>query len=151
MKVMPLTQGMVAVIDDDDFELISHYKWYAAKTVAGWKATTNVNGKTVLMHRLIMGVNDPKVVVDHKHHNTLDNRKENLRVCTHLENNRNRRKSKGRKYKGVFPHWNRWRAGIRINKKLLWLGVFSTQPEAARAYDTAALKHFGEFALTNFK
>ena len=107
------------------------------------------------MHRFIMGVEDSKVHIDHINHDTLDNRKSNLRLCTHAENGRNRKIQKGgsSKYKGVCKRRNNmvkaFEASIKFNYKRIHLGTFATELEAAIAYNKAALHYFGEFALLN--
>ena len=91
MKKIKLTQGKFALVDDEDFERVSQYKWTAEKCSKSenyYARNRTINAK---MHRLIMGVCKSKLVVDHVNHRTLDNRKENLRVCTQKENLRNRK------------------------------------------------------------
>jgi ribosomal protein L19E len=109
------------------------------------------------MHRLIMGVTDPKNIIDHKDCDGLNNQKSNLRRCTQGQNQANRPKrsySIG-KYKGIAlaptKRKVRWRAQIKNIGKVLGLGYFDTQEEAAMAYDKAALEIHGEFANLNFK
>lgn len=95
----------------------------------------------------------PGVIVDHANHNTLDNRRSNLRICTYQENNMNaqKRQNTSSQYKGV--RWNqknrRWYAGIKFNKKDIHLGTFKDEIEAARAYNASALMLFGPFAVLN--
>ena len=89
--------------------------------------------------------------VDHINHNTLDNRRCNLRLATHGQNMANSRPNKGRKYKGVWQIMGKyWVAFIGKNKKQIYLGSFSTPKLAAKAYDEAARKKFGEYACLNF-
>lgn len=101
------------------------------------------------MHRLILDA--PKgMQVDHINGNGLNNRRENIRLCTHEQNSYNQQKPYGSsKYKGVCRKRGKWDAQIRASGKIIWLGSFATEDEAANAYDEAALKHFGEFAFTN--
>ncbi len=158
MPEIKLTQGKVALVDDVDFEFLSRFNWIAARDhkKQAWYAQANTyrpDGKrtTVSMHRLIMG-NPPGKMVDHRDGNTLDNRRQNLRMSSALENSRNmRRKSTTSQFKGVS--WatkeGKWRAQIRIVGRSLHLGFFADQSEAARAYNDAAEKHFGEFARLN--
>lgn len=139
-----LPSGDITIVDDEVYEDVSNYKW--CKSGGGYVSTW-VKGKTVYMHRLIMDVpND--FVVDHINGNTLDNRKENLRVCTKKENLRNRKLSKNNKvgYKGVWLNGGRYQAAI-VKKHL---GAFDTAEDAALAYDEAARKLFGDFARLNF-
>lgn len=157
MKI-PLTKGKFAIIDPDDYELVSKYKWHAWYSGGNWYARANYwtkkDGKlkciSLLMHRLIL--NPPSdMLVDHINGNGLDNRRSNLRCATHAENMRNRHRSWGTsKYKGVRRDRNKWRASIRKDKKDYFLGYFSKQISAALAYDKVAIEMFGEFARTNF-
>lgn len=162
MKQIPLTQGQVALVDDEDFESLSQHKWSARwhKRTKGFYALRNsktVAGKkhTILMHREILGLQrGDKLVVDHINHDTLDNRRKNLRACTSKDNSRNMRPRPNRStgYKGV--HWSnshkKWRAQINVDRKVTMIGDFTTPEDAARAYDAYAVKAFGEFAYLNF-
>jgi len=108
---------------------------------------------TLKMHRLV--VDTPKgMSTDHINGDGLDNRKQNLRICTHAENQRNRGPQKNNKsgFKGVYWQKNRktWYARIQHNKKLLYLGCFKDKKEAAKAYDRKAIELHGEFAWLNF-
>ena len=106
------------------------------------------------IHRLIMGlVPNDGFEVDHINHNTLDNRRENLRVCTKSENQRNKRSMPGTsKFKGVFWHSaaRKWAACITESGRNKYIGVFNVEEDAARAYDREALLLYGEFAYMNF-
>ena len=157
--LIPLTQGHSAIVDADDYERLSQWKWCTMTSRGGPRAKRayrDENGKqqTMLMHRFIMGAIGADVV-DHINHDTLDNRKANLRVCSRLENQRNStsRKKSTSKYLGV--DWVRrnqkWRARIQTDNGALHIGVFATEFEAARAYDVKAAEHFGEFANLNIK
>lgn len=156
MKVVRLTQGFTAFVDDEDFELVSAFKWQVSKTPDGrtYAISTVYNPKkmTVRMHRLVLGF--PKSLVDHINHNCLDNQKHNLRVCTPRQNSQN---SIGRPavrksvFKGVSLHRgsNKWRPRLTFNGKSLSFGLYKTELEAAKAYDGMAKKLYGEFACTN--
>lgn len=160
MKTIPLTQGKVALVDDEDYELVMKYKWYVLKdsnslgTTIYARAAPWAEGRAqcVLMHRLVAGAPKGKDV-DHINNDGLDNRRENLRVCTRSQNNGWQRKKPGRtsRHKGV--HWDsankKWRALIKTNQKTIHLGRFATEDEAARAYDYAAVERFGTFARLN--
>lgn len=103
-----------------------------------------------LLHRLVTNVDSTKVV-DHKNNNQLDNRLDNLRICTQAENSKNQRLRKNSRsgYKGVSEHTNGFRARIKVNYKQIELGIYKTAVEAAKAYDIAAKKLHGEFARIN--
>jgi hypothetical protein len=157
MIEIPLTQGQVALIDDEDFDLVRQYKWFAdfAKNTQGFYARANsptVNGKRkgIRMHRLILGITDPRVLCDHIDHNGLNNQRNNIRVCTYQENRCNAPKpcSNTSGYKGVVWHGCRkkWRATIKIEGRRVSLGLFKTPEEAHAAYCEAAVRYHGEFA-----
>lgn len=161
MKLIQLTRGKVAMVDDEDFELVSGYgKWTAHKDKNNWYAATTIRvgvnkRRCIKMHRLVMGVlEDKKIRIDHKNRNGLDNTRGNLRKATSSQNAMNRRNQKrmpdASKFKGVHKKCKRIYAAIRVNKILIKLGYFSTEQEAAMAYDEAANKYFGEFAYLNF-
>ena len=152
MKI-PLTKGRFAIIDQDDFELVSKYNWhvFAQKGYAGTDLPRKDGKKKLLMHRLIMNPPD-KMEIDHINGNVLDNRKKNLRICTHQQNCSNHRGYK--KLKGVGKVKDRplkkpYYASIMVNYKRIHLGYFATEIEAAKAYNKGATKYFGEFAKLN--
>lgn len=153
---IPLTKGMFALVDEEDYQELSRYSWvYAWQGYAFRKAPVGEVPKQIRMHRQIIGVTDPKVLVDHRHGNGLDNRRKELRVATLIQNNRNNQGRSVRKgpFKGVCPSGRiskPWIARITVNSKTLNLGRFTLSQEAARAYDRAAITHFGEFARLNF-
>jgi hypothetical protein len=159
MKLIPLTQGQFAKVDDKDYEELSKYKWYAhwksdTRSFSAWRGHyTGGNNKTILMHRVIMGAKQGEQV-DHRNHDTLDNRRENLRICTNAENHANVRHKIGGSsvYKGC--HWDKerkkWQAHIKRDGHIYHLGRFLDERDAAIAYDAKARELFGEFALTNF-
>lgn len=151
MKEIPLTQNKTALVDDSDYDLVKHHKWFAVFDGYNWYAARKLNGKQVRMQNFLM--NPPKgVVIDHKDRNGLNNQRANLRICLHRENMRNMFKKKLNKsgFKGVcWKSANRkWVAQINAGR-VIHLGLFSDPKHAAMAYDRAAEKFYGEFALTN--
>jgi hypothetical protein len=150
MREIPLTQGKVALVDDEDFELISQYKWHAQRGGSTWYAYRSSGVKSISMHRQIAQPPDEKFI-DHRDGNGLNNTRKNLRECTNQQNQRNRRKGATRKspYKGVTSAREKWRADIYSGGVRTALGSFAVPEEAARAYDRAAIAAFGEFAQIN--
>lgn len=152
MKKLTLTKGKYTIVDDDDYEYLSKVKWkyhdgYAIRNVSS-KGTHRME----IMHRVIMSA--PKgFVVDHINGDTMDNRKENLRLATVGQNAYNSKPQQGRssKYKGVTfsKRYQKWKAQITARKSLKFLGYFADELEAARAYNKAAEELFGEFAWLN--
>ena len=162
MKHIPLTQGKFAIVDDADYEWLNQHKWYALKirqTFYAVRHTTKPSGEQTIiyMHREILGLNfDDKRQGDHRNHGGIDNQRDNLRICTNSQNQQNMRpnpqKNCSSVYKGVCWHKNRrkWQADIEINGHHIYLGHFKSEIDAAKAYDKAASKYFGEFAYLNF-
>jgi len=159
MRTIPLTQGFVALVDDEDYDRVAAFKWSATKTKSNVYAVRKVqkpSGRTTsqLLHRFITGVTNTRVRVDHADHNGLNNQRDNLRPCVPGENGGNQKKTRGTsRYKGVS--WDagrrRWRAHITIRDELKFLGRYDDEREAALAYDAAARAAFGIFALCNFR
>ncbi len=151
-RTIPLSRGRVTIVDDADYEWLVQWKWFWDK---GYACRADVSGgrrRNLRMHRALLGVPDG-VFVDHINGDKLDNRRENLRRATKLENRRNSTGFVGTsKYKGV--HWasgiRRWCASIAVGPKTHWLGQYSSEDQAALAYDEAARRLFGEFARLNF-
>jgi len=152
IRFIPLTQGKVAIVDKEDYEELSRYKWHASSRVESCYAYRRKGKRSLSMHREIMG--EPKgMVVDHIDGNGLNNRRRNLRVCTSSQNHQNRRRTRGRsRYKGVCweKRRNKWRAEIMLEGRHIDIGCFADEVEAARAYDKKAKELFGEFAYLNF-
>lgn len=147
---VPLTRGYYALIDTVDAIAVGALPWSVHITQDG-KTYARTTTQKVYLHRFILGVTDPRVKVDHQNGNGLDCRRSNIRRATNSLNIANSGKRPGRNpYKGVGAHGVRWVARITVNYKSTHLGTFDTAEEAARAYDTAARHHFGEFAGLNF-
>ncbi len=151
---IPLTRGLEAIVDDADLPLVVGKKWCAFKgPYAGRHEGGRKNRTLVYMHRVILGVASG-VHIDHVNGQGLDNRRSNLRIADQRENMRNQRMHADNQsgFKGVCPGGRLqrpWRAYIVVKGRQLSLGRFSEAREAARAYDEAAVKHFGSFARTN--
>lgn len=151
-----IIQGHTVLIDECDYELVSSKTWHVVLDSGNYYARTNVNRVSVPLHRFILGVTNPCILVDHRNHKTLDCRRKNLRLCDHSQNSQNRSKTKQptvSKYKGLSfdPKGKRpWMAQLICRGKRIYLGVHSTEIEAAKAYDEGAKKYFGEFACLNF-
>jgi len=159
MKEIKLTQGQVALVDDSLFDYLNQTKWYAEwrldrKSYVAARHSKTLFGKStkIYMHAIIM--HTPKgAQTDHRNHDTLDNRKQNLRICTNAQNQHNSGKHSDNTsgYKGVRKSGRKWRTEIRINGEYRYLGTFDTRELAAHAYDEAAKRLHGEYAILNFQ
>jgi hypothetical protein len=149
VKRIPVGNGFYAYVDAADYEWLSQWTWQ----LCGGYAVRWKNKKRVYMHREIMQP-PPGMIVDHINHNKLDNTRPNLRVCTRRENGRNKAKHPGSssRFRGVSYNKNmrKWSAMLQSVGGYVWLGYFTDEVEAARAYDRAAVEHFGEYAHLNF-
>jgi hypothetical protein len=152
-KWVPLTRGLFALVDDTDFEAVNRWNWSVKYGKRGnYAYRCDIALGSVGMSRFILGVCDASLFVDHINHNTLDNRRINLRICTQANNNKNVKKHNldtTSKYKGVYfeSSSGKWKAQIGFNGSRKTLGRFVTEEEAAAAYNLAAAKLFGQFAL----
>jgi hypothetical protein len=152
MKKIPLSKGLFALVDDDDFEHLNQWKWWICGRYAGRVKTKNGKREHIFMHRVVNHTPNSKIT-DHINCNRLDNRKENLRNCNFQENGRNVKKYRGTsKYKGVL--WasrnNRWKTTLQAKGNLMFIGYFKNEVHAALAYDLWAKDMYGEFVRTNF-
>ena len=159
MKRIPLTHGRFALVDDNDYESVFRFRWHVSKGYA--RASMHmgmIGGKQkragMFLHQLIMRP-PTGTEVDHRNHNGLDCRRDNMRNCTHARNSMNRSKTKvtGSQFKGVS--WDKanakWKAQIMLDGKQIHLGRFIDETEAARAYDVKAKELFSDFAYLNFQ
>lgn len=158
---------MFALVDDEDFNDLNQWKWSAqgvkngnnfyAKRADRKKIIVNdehfFSTKMISMHRYLMGVSDPNIIIDHIDGNGLNNQKNNLRACTTPDNLKNRRSkgTKTSKFKGVTQKGvsNQWVSHISVDKKRLYLGTYASEMDAAVAYNIAAKEHHGGFANLN--
>lgn len=164
-REIPLTKGYVAIVDDDDFEQLSATKWCVKisgkyRYAYGWVPIPTYNrwrqvvkrGRSELMHRYITGA-EPGQQVDHVNHNGLDNRRENLRLCSRAENQANQLPRGGSScYRGVswYKPSQKWVAQLQSGGAHVYREYFNDEVDAAKAYDAAAREQFGEFANLNF-
>lgn len=160
MKEFPLGYGLVAKVDEEDWEMLIQYRWHPRRsrrvvTEDTWYATTNItlaNGKRskIDMHRLIMRP-PAGMQVDHIDRDGLNNQRSNLRLCSNAENQRNSIKSPGRYPRGVFlVRGKKFGAQINIDGKKIYNGLnHETVEDAARAYNELAIRYHREFAVLN--
>lgn len=154
MRVIKITQGYEVKIDDEDFDLISGRSWKvlrSRKRVYASYSYGKDSNKSMLMHRLIMNAEKGQYV-DHINGDTLDNRKENLRLCTNSQNlgNRGKQSNNNSGYKGVHFHDGSYVAKIRKDNIVYTLGYSKDKIEAAKIYDMGSLHFYGEFSYLNF-
>lgn len=148
---MALSGGFCALIDDIDAERVLARKWYLQRGGHTCYGAAVQKGTPLLLHRFILGASRGQIV-DHINGDGLDNRRDNLRLCSHAENLRNQRKRAGTssRFKGVRKNKSgTWSADIEQSGKSLFLGTFDSEERAARQYDRAARVFFGKFAKTN--
>lgn len=152
-KKLILTNGSIALVDDEDFEKVSRYSWYSLKGYAARTGSMPGEPHTMLLHHVVTGT-DYKYIVDHVNGDTLDNRKKKLRVATIQQNCFNKSVNKNKqssKYKGVFwsKEKNLWLSLIKLNGKSNHLGYYDLEVDAAAAYNENAKILFGEYARLN--
>lgn len=150
-----LTGGKYALVDDSDYEWLSQWKWQYSKRFGYAERTVHQNGKSrkKRMHQVIMGEPPEGMEIDHIDGNKLNNQRSNLRFVTRSQNNMNAKKrvNTTSRYKGVHfeRYTGKWRAAIIVDGKKVSLGRFCSEIEAAKAYNEAAIKYFGDFARLN--
>ena len=158
MKQIELSQGYVALVDDEDFEKVNQFNWAAKQTLRKDGSVCNVYAvghmklqTTIQMHRFILGITDPTIEVDHEDHKGLNNQRYNLRIATPHQNQGNQvlRSDNMSGFKGVRYRQRDTKWQAQIGKERQSLGSFHFATDAAKAYDTAAIARFGDFALTN--
>lgn len=154
MKTIQLTKGYSVLVDDEDYEKLIKYKWYA-HICNGliYAATRSIKDlKFVYMHRYIMNCTKG-FVVDHITGNTLDNQKNNLRSCTQKQNIRNRVGNKNTSSKYIGVSWNKthkkWSTETRKDKIKIFIGYFDNENDAAEAYNKKCLELYGEYFKPN--
>lgn len=147
-----LTQGQFAIVDAADYDYLNQWNWQArwSPRYRSFVAARTESQTSLYMSRLIMGITDRIVIVDHENHNTLDNRRLNLRLVNRYQSQWNKKRSRNNTsgFKGVSFNKasGKWFARIGFNNKTFHLGAFQTATMAHEAYRTAALRLHGEFA-----
>lgn len=155
MKLIKLNKGYYTKVDDEDFGWLNQWKW--SVTFKNDKPMHVMRYKGIMMHRVILGLTNPKVQCDHKDHNGLNNQRSNLRTCTFAQNmsNRKSKKNSTSKYLGVTVRKVGslskiyYQVFIQKNNKKIYLGLFKDERHAAIQYDKAAIIYHGEFANLN--
>lgn len=156
-REVPLTRGLVALVDDEDFALVSQISWQAivfshTTYARGWNPARGARGGNDYMHRMIMGAKAGQPV-DHVNRDGLDNQRVNLRFCSASQNAANSVRAIGKHgFRGVVQLPNRpsFKARLSVDGCVIQGGSHPTEIRAGRAYDKLAIKHYGEFATLNF-
>lgn len=157
MKLIPLTQGKFAMVDDADYDEISKHNWYthgSRHTFYAYRKTSGsrANRKSLIMHRVLLGVTDSTIHIDHRDGNGLNNQRSNIRVATASQNMANRRKIGGvSKHLGVYYNKvaKKWASAVSKNNVKYRLGYFDNENDAAIAYNKKAIELHGDFAKLN--
>ena len=162
MKQIPLNRGFVTIVDDDDYDWLAIHKWYLGpqgyvrrRLKVSETGGTGYETKIAVMHREILkrqGLLKNGDLTDHRNGDKLDNRKSNLRAANSAGNRQNtKRHNKHSAYQGVIlVRRNTWQARIKSAGRTVRLGCFASDEEAARVYDAAAIREYGDFARLNF-
>lgn len=154
-RLIRLSTGEFSIVDAEDFDRVNSFNW-SGKTqrTSTYQCYAICRIENIWLHRLILGITDRNIQVDHIDHNGLNNQKSNLRACTSSQNCMNTRKAKNKtsKYKGVSfcALKNNYKVSITIKGKWMHLGYFKKEIDAALEYDNKAKEYFGEFAFLNF-
>lgn len=147
LLLITTASGIILTADAEDYELLSKYSWSISKT--GYPVA-NISGRVTKLHRYLLNIKDPNVIVDHINGNPFDNRRQNLRLCKNAENVRNCKVSKNNTsgYTGIqkVKKSGKYRARITINRKEINLGRFEKIEDAIKARVEAERKYFGDFA-----
>lgn len=161
MKLIPVSNGQFAKVDDEDFYWLNQWRWQSIKIGEKFYAFRSRRNNHLglsnraYLHRIVMRVEDPKIIVDHIYHDGLDCQKISLRIASHQENcwNKQPKKDSTSIYLGVsyYTSRNKWTAQLMHNGTRINIGRFTKEEDAAKAYDIKAKEYFGEFANLNFK
>jgi hypothetical protein len=153
IRLIPLTQGQVAIVDACHYEWVMRWRWHAlynprTRSYYATRCGHNEEPKLIWLHRQLAGEPRGKIEVDHVNADSLDNRMQNLRVCTHQQNlaNRRLRSDNTSGVLGVSRVRGKWQAEIQVGGKGIYLGWFENKDDAVAARVYAELVHFGEFA-----
>lgn len=159
MKLITLTRGQFAMVDDADFDWLNQWKWRAEKSKYNYYAVRyagKLNGKDIVlkMHRVILGLTDSKILGDHINLNGLDCQRNNLRKATSSQNNYNKKKQANcsSEFRGVSNHKirDKWISQISYQGKLIYIGQYDDEIKAAISYDVKAIELYKDMALLNF-
>lgn len=145
--------GKKAIIDDSDLDIVSKYRWFLSRDNmvyssmrVGISETGLIIRRNIALHQLILNTRGLGIIVDHKDHNRLNNKRENLRTCSNAQNGQNRRPNSGRKYKGITEENGKYRVRIQANGKRYNLGVYADLEQAVLAYNAKAKLVHGDYA-----